>query len=328
METRSELLTRALCETLDSILSPTARDALLREALALSGRNDVPLEPETFRAFIAGPLASALERALGTKLGGSVTVELERATARLLPRAGLAAERAPGSQRSRMTTIPASRSARLRRRSSNPPADRVTPVEKHPVLARTTLPSGVTPHEPTSATRMKRAESIGRIPTVPARPSFTEPSGPNSGDRPVLSWALDYAPPSTPDRVVSTARRLPLVLVSTRDPELVQRFAAWLDPRAAVVRVSRLTDLLVDLGEASQRRTLIVLDCREPLVRPQSLAGLADELPAAVRVVLWGATRELERALFQISPATARWVVCSPEMTESDVVERCAEMVG
>ncbi|MFO7180559.1 MAG: hypothetical protein DIU78_017800, partial [Pseudomonadota bacterium] len=191
-----------------------------------------------------------------------------------------------------------------------------------------TLPAGAAPEEPASAPRLRRAQSLGRIPTVPARPVCSEPAGPHSGDRPALSWALEYSPPSMPDRVVSTARRLPLVLVSTRDPELVQRFAAWLDPRAAVVRVSRLTDLLADLGESSQRRTLIVLDCREPLVRPQSLAGLAEELPAAVRVVLWGATRELERALFQISPATARWVVCSPEMTESDVAERCAEMVG
>src|SRR5690606_39091013 len=97
METRAELLTRALCETLDSILSPTARDALLSEALALSGRSEIPLEPTAFRAFLAGPLASALERTLGVKLGGSVAAELERATARLLPRPALTPERAPGS---------------------------------------------------------------------------------------------------------------------------------------------------------------------------------------------------------------------------------------
>jgi hypothetical protein len=173
------------------------------------------------------------------------------------------------------------------------------------------------------------------MPTLPARgqAAWPEMRGPVSGDRPLgLSWALhDSAAPlpsSSPDSVASTARRLPLVLVSTRDPALVHRFAAWLDPRAAVVRVSRLVELVLDLEGAQTRRTVVVLDCRAPLIRPQSLAGLCEELPESVRIVLWGASAELVRVLHQISPSTSRWLACSPEMTDTDVAERCVEMVG
>jgi hypothetical protein len=173
---------------------------------------------------------------------------------------------------------------------------------------------------------------LERMPTQPARghAAWPELRGPISGDRPAgLARALGEAPASSaPDSLASTSRRLPLVLVSTRDPELVQRFAVWLDPRAAVVRVSRLSELLSDVENSTRRRTVIVLDCREPLVRPQALAGLAEDLPESVRVILWGPTPELLRVLHQISGLTAGWVTCAPEMTETDVAERCVEMVG
>ncbi len=64
------------------------------------------------------------------------------------------------------------------------------------------------------------------------------------------------------------------------------------------------------------------------MIRPQALAGIADELPENVRVALWGAPASLLRVLNQISAATSRWVVFSPEMAETDLAERCVEMVG
>jgi hypothetical protein len=73
---------------------------------------------------------------------------------------------------------------------------------------------------------------------------------------------------------------------------------------------------------------VIVVDCRAPMIRPQALAGLCDELPESVRVVLWGPAPELVRVLRQISASTLDWTICTPEMTETDVAERCVEMVG
>lgn len=340
METHAELATRALRETLDALLSPTLRDTLIGEALALAREGAVPVEPERFRAFVTGPLTAALERALGKELGHSVVGELERVTERLLPKPSFVSMLPPPPRRQRVPTSPSGKAlvaARSGLRSTNPPIRIPTPVEVPRVsglspaplqrsssdLPGTSLPSTLRPPPPDSL--------VGRMPTQPARgqAAWPEMRGPASGDRPLgLSWALSEMPASAPDSVASTARRLPLVLVSTRDPELVQRFAVWLDPRAAVVRVSRLAELVLDLETTQRRRTVIVLDCREPLVRPQALAGLCDDLPATVRVVLWGAGSELTRILYQISPTTTRWVHCSPEMTDTDVAERCVEMVG
>jgi hypothetical protein len=338
METHAELATRALRETLDSLLSPTLRDTLIGEALALAREGAIPWEPARFREFLAGPLAAALARALGKELGRSVTLEIERVTELLLPQPSFVSMMPPPPRRQRIQTSPSgvARSNRVQGRDSNlPPGRRPTPLEVprvHAVQALTSgqadspaisLPSTLRPPPPDSL--------VGRMPTLPARgqAAWPEMRGPVSGDRPAgLSWALRDIPSSAPGGVVSTARRLPLVLVSTRDPELVQRFATWLDPRAAVVRVSRLSELVLDLESSQRRRTVIVLDCKEPLVRPQALAGICEDLPSSVRVVLWGANSELTRVLYQISTSTTHWVVCAAEMTETDVAERCVEMVG
>jgi hypothetical protein len=329
---------------LDSLLSPTLRDTLIGEALALAREAAIPWEPARFRDFLAGPLSSALVRALGKELGLSIAAEIERVTERLLPQPSFVSMMPPPPRRQRIATSP-SGAARLaaRHRPSAPivpsPVQlrRSTPLEVpravhavppvralEPEVPATSLPSTLRPPPPDSL--------IGRMPTQPVRgqAAWPEMRGPVSGDRPAgLSWALaDSTPSSAPDGVASTARRLPLVLVSTRDPELVQRFAAWLDPRAAVVRVSRLSELVLDLETSQRRRTVIVIDCKEPLVRPQALAGVFEDFPSSVRVVLWGANSELTRVLYQISTRTTQWLVCAPEMTETDVAERCVEMVG
>lgn len=121
---------------------------------------------------------------------------------------------------------------------------------------------------------------------------------------------------------------MPVVFIATRDPDLVRRFAAWLDPRAAVVRVSRLVDLLLDLEDLGARRTVIVLDVQKPALKPEALAAVAGELPSETRVVLWGSNREQHAQLCHISEMVARWIACPEQTPLAAVVERCAELVG
>jgi len=338
MDTRAELATRALRETLDSLLSPTLRDTLIGEALALAREGAIPFEPSRFRDFVAGPLAAALERALGKELGRSVLQELERVTERLLPQPSFVSMMPPPPSRARIATSPSGAARLISGRSrGGSPNRRATPLEVPRKLREAStaeLPRTEPPRSPLPSTMRpppSRNSFVERMPTQPARgqAAFPETRVPHSGDLPAgLSWAIGDTPSSAPDSVASPSRRLPLVLLSTRDSELVQRFAAWLDPRAAVVRVSRMTEIIGDLDVSLKRRALIVLDCREPLVRPQALAGLADELPETVRVVLWGAQPPLVRILHQISSATTRWAVLAPEMTETELAERCVAMVG
>jgi hypothetical protein len=124
------------------------------------------------------------------------------------------------------------------------------------------------------------------------------------------------------------ARRLPVVFVATRDVELVRRFGAWLDPRAAVVRVSRLIDLLLDIQDAGDRKTVIVIDGHMPPIRPEALAALSEELTENVRVVLWGGSPLLATQLSELFPRVAEWLVCAPDTPLADLVDRCAEIVG
>jgi hypothetical protein len=137
---------------------------------------------------------------------------------------------------------------------------------------------------------------------------------------------LSSAPPAGVR--AGTARRLPVVFVATRDVELVRRFGAWLDPRAAVVRVSRLIDLLLDIQDAGDRKTVIVIDGHTPPIRPEALAALSEELPENVRVVLWGGSPLTATQLSELFPRVAEWLVCAPNMPLADLVDRCAEIVG
>ena len=126
----------------------------------------------------------------------------------------------------------------------------------------------------------------------------------------------------------SSGRRLPVVFVATRDVELVRRFGTWLDPRAAVVRVSRLIDLLLDIQDAGDRKTVIVIDGHSPPIRPEALAALSEELPENVRVVLWGGSALVATQLSALFPRVAEWLVCTADTPFSDLVDQCAEIVG
>jgi hypothetical protein len=305
-------------DTLDSIVSPAVRDTLLAEALTLADERDVPGELPRFLEFLDGPLRRTLERALGHELGRSVVAELERLTEGLIRES---APHASGGRRARAAKTRAPAAARPTR----PVQPRPTRSDSPRVQAEA-LPSTIPP-----APRLEESDPPkGTAPTQPARPRPSHPRPPTSRDYPAGTASafgmLSSAPPAAGRAGV--ARRLPVVFVATRDIELVRRFGAWLDPRAAVVRVSRLIDLLLDIQDGGDRKTVIVVDGHLPPIRPEALAALSEELPENVRVVLWGGAAEVPTQLSELFPRVAEWLVCESETPLSDVVDRCAEIVG
>lgn len=331
METQAEFLARAVRDTLDSIVSAAVRDTLLVEALTLANEMEVPGELGRFLDFLDGPLRRTLERALGTELGRSVVAELERLTEGLRSDS---APRASGNRRGR----DAKARARPRSRSHHPSTQSSSPAQPRPTrtdapraqrkLASTAPPpaadGSLLPPSPSDIHRTANA------PTQPARPRPSQPRPPTSRDYPsgtASAFGMVSSAPPGAGRGVST-RRLPVVFVATRDIELVRQFGAWLDPRAAVVRVSRLMDLLLDLQDAGDRKTVIVLDGHLPPIRPEALAALCEELPESVRIVLWGGAAHVASELSQIFPRVAEWLVCAAETPLADLVDRCAEIVG
>lgn len=343
MQTPQDELTRAVCETLDSVVTPAVRDTLIGEALESAQAPGIPADPAKLRAFLSGPLQEALERALGLELGRSVTRELELVADRLAPASRFTP--APvGKRRGRTGSL---RPAKGRPRSNPPPARRPTPIDvPRPSSSKrrpSTLPSaGGVPDAERDSTIPTLVpipgEVIGRMPTQPARDHAqiptrrTEPRPgpptrpPASNDYPAgtskaLGMAISSAPPGRQGR-------LPVVLVATRDVDLTARFGAWLDPRAAVARVTKLVDLLLDLRGAEQRRVVVVLDCRFPPFLPQALAALAEELPEGLKVLLWGAPSTMAAKLSEISTVARKWILCPPGMADADVVVQCSELLG
>lgn len=317
-ETRAEFLARALRETLDSIVSPAVRDTLLDEALLAAKEAEVPVDIARFHRFLDSALRNTLERALGHELGRSVVAELERLTEGLA--SGSSAP--PGAASARR-----GRAGKGHGRGRDGRPNDLRPTRSD--IPRTRV--SVTPVEPRSSTppTNERANS----PTQPARPQqrVSNPRPPISQDYPSGTASafgiLSSAPPRGQVKE-GAPRRLPVVFVATRDIELVRRFGAWLDPRAAVVRVSRLIDLLLDLQDGGDRRTVIVLDGHVPPIRPEALAALGEELGENVRVVLWGGSQQLPSRLSELFPHVAEWLVCPDQTPLADVVDRCAEIVG
>nr|HMR11752.1 hypothetical protein [Polyangiaceae bacterium] len=68
-------------ETLDAIVSPDIRDALVARALAEATQSEVPALGQEFLAFIDGPLRHAIEQGLGPALAESLLQELRGAAA-------------------------------------------------------------------------------------------------------------------------------------------------------------------------------------------------------------------------------------------------------
>jgi hypothetical protein len=178
------------------------------------------------------------------------------------------------------------------------------------------------------------AESILPPPPRPARganaPTLPARAGraPTSRDYPAGTASAFGILSSAPPPSARGTRRLPVVFVATRDMELVGRFGAWLDPRAVVVRVSRLVDLLLDIQDAGDRRTVVVLDGHAAPIRAEALAAISDELPENVRIVLWGGSADYAARLSEMFPRVAEWLVCADDSSLADVAERCAEIVG
>jgi hypothetical protein len=122
-------------------------------------------------------------------------------------------------------------------------------------------------------------------------------------------------------------RSLPFVLVATQDQNFVRKLAAWLDPRAAVIRVRNAASLFHDLENARDTRSVIVLDCAHASIRPVALAALSEDLPSSTQVVLWAATADIEEQLRGVLPEPFRWILIPAAAQAKDVAARCAELV-
>jgi hypothetical protein len=317
---RDRLLTRAIRETLDTVVAPLVREALIKDALVLSGAPELPQDAREMCDFALGPLREVTQLALGTELADSVTDEIVR-TLRQDPDAPPWSE-PPGVIRSapgrRPSGIPHRRSLSpvpAARRTSVPPSDgkhRTAMTQPfHPVVTpvplgsrRRATPAG-TPWPPGLHSHIR--QNAATSPTDPA------PSSDASRTARALAASATDAPA--------------LVLVATGDSALLGTLVEAFEDRGEVRAVTTPIGVVRHLDESRGRRTIVVVDGKRPSIRPAALAVLLEEAPR-LQVVLCRAAIALEQVVLAASPAAARWLVYREPTPVDHVAAECVRLVS
>jgi hypothetical protein len=330
-------ITTAVRETLDSVVTPSVRNAILDRALRAARRAQLPTEPRELDAFVQGPLHDTLVSSLGPQLGESVAAEIERIVgvtdraATPVPHSKQDTVRPgrPGSKPKMPVAVAPSRSTMPSRdftgRSELPPGSAVTRdknwADRERRYLAPTLPvmKRVVPPRKGSNPRVPQASRAG---TQPPR----APSLPTSADYP-RGTAKALGVIGTRSLTPKEGGVEPVVLVVSSDPELVRSFQGWLEHRATVEPIAGASTLLARLPTV-ETRAVVLLDGKNPGIRPLTLAALAEEFPKGVEVVLWGVPTHVHARMCGISAAAERWLVCGGSSTPDEVVAECARILG
>jgi hypothetical protein len=286
-------ISRALRETLASVVSPDVCERIIAAALEAESLRELPTSPWRFRQFLDGALGEVLVNALGPEDAEPIVQEL----------AGIAAiaER-----------------------------DHVARTGSVPPMLLESPRSGIQARPPELTTRKTDPYQSGQLARLLAdlEQGCEINSEPPSSRNYPLGTAATLGVLGTASVSAGGASQLPLVLVATSQPDLLRTFSAWLDPRAIVQRVANLLSLLSELSSVSERRVVVVIDARSPSVKPLSLAAIADDVPASARVVLWGMNQEGYARMLRMSGAVSNWLLCDSACPTSEVVAQCVRLVG
>jgi len=331
-------ITAVVREALDSVVTPSVRNAILDRALRAARRAQLPTETKELDAFVHGPLHDTLLSSLGPELGASVAVELERAVqaakqAAQPPAAKVKAEtvrpqRSP--TRSKMTAVRPNRSTMPSREfPAADPDDSIPPgsaaVRDHAWADKQRR--GIAPTLP-AAQRVVPGKGSVDPPAEPAQKGVTTgaPLHPRSDDYPRGTAAVLGVIGTVSGQPTASSR--PAVFVATTDTALLRFFQAWLDLRASVEPVPNASSLLGRLTEVSGTRAVVVLDGKNPSIRALTLAALAEELPDEASVVLWGVPTHVHARMCSITSLAEKWLVCAGHATPDEVVAECARLIS
>jgi hypothetical protein len=307
-------LARAMRETLDAVVTPVVREALIHDALILAGLGSLPQRGDAMRAFAGEQLRAVVARALGAEMAASITEEILLTIGPSTP----PPVRSPSPRSSRVPSY--------RRTHSPPPAPRRTPVVMaNPESTRAPLPPPA--RSATPAVHSARR----RVPVEPAWPvgigSYLRTRSPAPG----ISRALrDTDPVGAPQAIGSIAPAsgiMPFVLVATLDAALLGVFATSFEGRARVCLVRTPAELVKRLEAIDGTRCLVILDGKSPSLRPAALAVLLEEL-SSIDVVFCRADPAAEALALSVSPSVSRWLVYREPSRLDQVAAECMRLVS
>ncbi len=325
-----------VCETLDAIVSPEVRDALVARALEESEYDEIPRLGSAFVEFVDGPLRNAIEQGLGGPLAESLLQELRNSAAQREALSSHPTPRRASMPRRSVTPTPGSTGRR-----STPAAPRaasvpLTRVALTPSSQRADTPPGGgwrSDQYPAGAAR-----TLGLVSEPPVKPS--EPELPSPANPAPPGW-----PPKPPSTTLASTRRpgvrppsrpitaqeataVPVVVVATSSGEVVLSFEKLMGDRAEVAPIQSVRDLVLLLEASPKSKVVLVVDCPNATIRPTAVAALSDELTHRVSVILWGADAATYQEVLRVSPRAERFLMCAVTASPDAVVARCRAIVG
>ncbi len=326
------LMATTLREVLDTVVSPAKREAILAAAL---GQNDEPALPADvvgFREFVRGPLRHAIAETLGDSLAETLVADLERVGCSIPPTGRPPAPNPVhrcSSLRPGPVPLRAARSLTPRPgggwQSSTPPRRSSSSRWPRTRLRSSELPPPPTPEAERGAAVVHDMDPLASLPDLHAHlEQCSHPAPPVSGSVVRSPFGSAEYPAVEESGGVHVGGELPVLVLASRDRVVARTIGEWLEDRAQVVSVTNVLDLL---QQGSQPGALVLIDCHRPAVRPVAVAALAEELPAATRVVLWGPSVDDEAAIAALSEATDRWIRCDAAAPVT-LAKHCIEWVS
>lgn len=292
----------ALRETLDAVVTPVVRDALIHDALRRAGLEGLPRDWAGAAAFITGALRDVTRAALGPELADSVVEELER----LILQTGPAPPSVRGHDGSPTQRPLGSQTPPPTRRDFAPTSGTPRSLTPTSVQHRDMTPRPLDGHSYIRGGENRHAGSA---------------VSPSDYFRQVLADGRSVRRSSEPEDAPVP------VFVSSGDVGFLRELSLLVAPKAQVTSIRNIVGLIRELDRRSPRRCFIVLDGQSPVLRTEALAAVIDDLGPTTVLVCRDAP---ERSLLDgLNPnATRSWVRLSRPADVEDVAARCLEEVG
>lgn len=303
-ETRN-LVACALCEIIDSVVTPRVRDGILAQALEGFRAEQLPTDPNRLQDFVTGPLREALARTIGPEPVEAMVSDLQRVIDMLLGSTPSLEQRQQPS--AFVHDAPHRRSSSRPRMPAVSSSQRSTPIpHHHSTPPRASFRTAPTPRYPSWFPPAAKPISSGRFPR---------------GAAAALSMAGTYSskPPAESSQ--------PIVFVASHRQDLARSLSLSLASHVQIVILRNMLELVREFGIAPEGRCVLLIDCQNPSLKPMSVAALADDLPDSLQVVLWGITPELRTRLAAISPRCRTWIGIDRETPVDELAGRCTVLV-
>ncbi len=324
-----------VCETLDAIVSPDVRDALVARALSDSGHDEIPRHGAAFVEFVDGPLRNAIEQGLGAPLAASLLQELHNSAAQREALSSRPTPRRASMPRRSLTPTPGStgrRSTPAAPRSASVPLTRVALA---PGSQRADTPGGGWRSDQYPAGSARTLGLVSEPPITPPRAELPSPANPAPPGWPPKPPSTSLAstrrpgvrPPSRPI-TAQEATAIPIVVVATNSGEVVLSFERLMGDRAEVAPIQSIRDLVLLIEASPKSKVVLVVDCPNATIRPTAIAALSDDLTHRVSVILWGADATTYQEVLRVSPRAERFLMCAVTASPDAVVARCRAIVG